>query len=141
MKPRARRKARSLALQAIYQWQLNVDSVANIKMQFLDKINSNKVDSTYFNELLDGVINNIESIDQVIIPFLDRKIGGLDEVELAVLRLAAFELMQRIDVPYKAVINEALELTKNFGSIEGYKYVNGILDKVARQVRSFEIKS
>ncbi len=141
MKPYARRKARFLALQAIYQWQLNVDSVANIKLQFLDKINSKKVDATYFNDLLDGVINDVAGIDQAITPFLDRKIAELDEVELAVLRLAAFELMQRLDVPYKVVIDEALELTKNFGSTLGYKYVNGVLDKAARQLRPSEFKS
>jgi len=136
MKPQARRKARSLALQAIYQWQLVADDIVNIKMQFVDKINSKKVDAEYFNDLLDGVIKNVGAIDEVIMPLLDRKIRDLDAVELAVLRLATYELMMRLDVPYKVVINEALELTKNFGSIEGYKYVNGVLDKVARQLRT-----
>ncbi|EKD45678.1 MAG: transcriptional terminator NusB [uncultured bacterium] len=136
MKPQARRKARSLALQAIYQWQLVADDVVNIKMQFVDKINSKKVDAEYFNDLLDGVIKNVGAIDEVITPLLDRKITDLDAVELAVLRLATYELMLRLDVPYKVVINEALELTKNFGSIEGYKYINGVLDKVARQLRT-----
>jgi transcription antitermination protein NusB len=140
-KPHARRKARSLALQAIYQWQLNVDSIANIKLQFLDKINSNKVDATYFNELLDGTIKNVTTIDKSITPFLDRKIKELDAVELAVLRLATYELMQRLDVPYKVIINEALELTKKFGSIDGYKYINGVLDKAARELRSTEFTS
>jgi len=135
MKPQARRKARSLALQAIYQWQLVADDIVNIKMQFVDKINSKKVDAEYFNDLLDGVIKNVGAIDEVITPLLDRKIKDLDAVELAVLRLATYELMMRLDVPYKVVINEALELTKNFGSIEGYKYVNGVLDKVARGSR------
>jgi len=135
MKPQARRKARSLALQAIYQWQLVADDIVNIKMQFVDKINSKKVDAEYFNDLLDGVIKNVGAIDEVIMPLLDRKIRDLDAVELAVLRLATYELMMRLDVPYKVVINEALELTKNFGSIEGYKYVNGVLDKVARGSR------
>ena len=135
MKPQARHKARSLALQAIYQWQLVADDIVNIKMQFVDKINSKKVDAEYFNDLLDGVIKNVGAIDEVIMPLLDRKIRDLDAVELAVLRLATYELMMRLDVPYKVVINEALELTKNFGSIEGYKYVNGVLDKVARGSR------
>ena len=135
MKPQARHKARSLALQAIYQWQLVADDIVNIKMQFVDKINSKKVDAEYFNDLLDGVIKNVGAIDEVITPLLDRKIKDLDAVELAVLRLATYELMMRLDVPYKVCINEALELTKNFGSIEGYKYVNGVLDKVARGSR------
>ena len=107
MKPQARRKARSLALQAIYQWQLVADDIVNIKMQFVDKINSKKVDAEYFNDLLDGVIKNVGAIDEVITPFLDRKIKDLDAVELAVLRLATYELMMRLDVPHKVVINEA----------------------------------
>ncbi len=139
MRPRARHKARALALQAIYQWQFNVDGAANIKLQFLDKINSNKVDATYFNDLLEGVINNVTAIDGAFTPFIDRKITDLDNVELAVLRLAIYELMLRFDVPYKVVINEALELTKTFGSIDGYKYINGVLDKVVRQLRPDEV--
>ena len=136
MKPQARRKARFLALQAIYQWQVTKDSIANIKVQFLDKTASKKVDRDYFEDLLGGVAENIDDIDKVIIPFLDRKIEDLDLVELGILRLATYELMKRIDVPYKVVINEALELTKEFGSIDGFKYVNGVLDKVACGARS-----
>lgn len=139
MKPYARRKARSLALQAIYQWQLTADSSSEIKLQFLDKLNSKKIDAEYFNYLLDGVIKNIAAIGAEISPFLDRKIDELDMVELAILRLATYELMERLDVPYKVVINEALELAKDFGSIEGYKYVNGILDKAARKLRLQEV--
>lgn len=139
MKPQTRRKARALALQAIYQWQLAADSIVNIKMQFIDKINSKKVDAGYFNELLEGVIKNSEVLDQIIMPLLDRKIKELDEVEFAMLRLATYELKQRPDVPYKVIINEALELTKKFGSIKGYRYVNGVLDKVARLLRDSEV--
>jgi transcription antitermination protein NusB len=135
MKPHARRKARSLALQAIYQWQLNVDNIANIRMQFIEKTNSNKVDALYFDDLLSGVIKNVQSLDDIFIPLLDRKLEDLDEVELAVLRIATYELMHRLDVPYKVIINEALELTKNFGSIDGYKYINGVLDKVRKQLK------
>ena len=139
MKPQARHKARFLALQAIYQWQVTSDSIADIRVQFLDKTSSKKVDADYFNDLLKGVSENVADIDQTIIPFLDRKIEDLDMVELAVMRLATYELMKRLDVPYKVVINEALELTKNFGSIEGFKYVNGVLDRVARLLRDREI--
>lgn len=135
MKPQARRKARSLALQAIYQWQLTADGEANIRQQFLEKLNPKKVDVEYFHALCAGVVKSVESIDQTVTPFLDRKIASLDPVELAVLRLATYELMHFLDVPYKVVINEALELTKNFGSIDGYKYINGVLDKVVRLVR------
>lgn len=135
MKPQARRKARSLALQAIYQWQLTADNTTDIKLQFVDKLNAKKVDTEYFNRLLDGVVKNAGSVDAEILPFLDRKIDELDKVELAVLRLATYELMECLDVPYKVVINEALELAKDFGSIDGYKYVNGVLDKIARKIR------
>lgn len=139
MKPQARHRARSLTLQAIYQWQLTADAVADIKMQFADKLNSKKVDAEYFNDLLDGVLRGITAIDEHIEPFLDRKKDDLDNVELAILRLATYELMERFDIPYKVVINEALELAKYFGSVEGYKYVNGILDKAARKLRPQEM--
>lgn len=139
MKPQARRKARFFAIQAIYQWQLTAANVLDIKQQFLAKINPKKVEVEYFYDLLDGVIKNVEMIDKVAISFLDRPIKELDPVELAVLRIAIYELKNRLDVPYKVIINEALELTKNLGSIEGYKYVNGILDKVARSLRSTEL--
>ncbi|MBU0745054.1 MAG: transcription antitermination factor NusB [Gammaproteobacteria bacterium] len=139
MKPQARSRARSLALQAIYQWQFAASSITDIKLQFVDKINSNKVDATYFNDLLDGVIKNIAAIDEVVTPLLDRKIKDLDAVELAVLRLATYELMLRLDVPYKVIINESLELNKKFGSIDGYRYINGVLDKVAKLLRVSEV--
>jgi N utilization substance protein B len=139
MKPQARHKARFLALQAIYQWQVTDDDIKSIKVQFLDKANSKKVDRDYFDDLLKGVVTNVAVIDETIAPFLDRKIGDLDLVELAVMRLATYELMKRSDVPYKVVINEALELAKDFGSVEGFKYVNGVLDKAAHLLRSEEI--
>ena len=96
------------------------------------------MDAAYFNVLLDGVLKNVQDLDSVFAPLLDRKIKDLDMVELAVLRLSIYELMHVIDVPYKVVINEALELTKSFGSIDGYKYINGVLDKAAHQLRSKE---
>ena len=136
MKPKARHKARFLALQAIYQWQFTTEGEAGIKEQFLEKLNSKKVDVEYFYDLLEGVLKNVAVIDEAIVPLLDRKLKDLDKVELAVLRLATYELMHRLDVPYKVIINEALELTKSFGSIEGYKYINGVLDKVAPLLRS-----
>lgn len=140
MKPQARHKARSLALQAIYQWQLTSEDEDNIKRQFLEKLNPKKADIEYFYGLLNGIIENVRVLDEIISPLLDRKVDDLDLVELAVLRLATYELKERLDVPYKVIINEALELTKNFGSIEGYKYINGVLDKAAHVLRATEIK-
>lgn len=140
MKPSNRRRARKIALQAIYQWQLNAEPTSNIEAQFLAEANANKIDLEYFSDLLRGVIKNSAAIDEQITPFLDRKITELNPVELAVLRLASYELMFHLEVPYKVVINEALELAKTFGSVEGHKYVNGVLDKVARTIRSTEMK-
>ncbi|MDR1012265.1 MAG: transcription antitermination factor NusB [Coxiellaceae bacterium] len=131
IKPSIRRKTRSLALQAIYQWQLTTESEDNIKKQF----NNKKIDSKYFHNLLNGIITNAKIIDEIITPYLDRKLDALDFVELAVLRLATYELKYQLEVPYKVIINEALELTKIFGSSEGYKYINGVLDKIAHNLR------
>ncbi len=135
MKPSNRRKARSLALQALYQWQLTADHPEDIGKQFATKLNPKKVDGDYFYDLLNGVINNVYTLDHNIAPLLDRKISALDLVELAILRLASYELIFRIDVPYKVIINESLELAKDFGSITGYKYINGVLDNLAKDVR------
>jgi N utilization substance protein B len=139
MKPHARHKARQLALQAIYQWQLSRDPIDFIEAQFLATANPKKIDLEYFSELLREVTKQAIELDSVMLPFLDRKIAELDQVELAVLRLAIFEMKNRIDIPYKVVIDEALKLTKIFGSVEGFKYVNGILDKVAHTLRKEEI--
>ena len=134
IKPTHRRKARFLALQAIYQWQLTGDSAADIRNQFGEKITTKKVDLTYFHTLLDGVITQAATIDQLFIPLLDRKIDDLDMVEVAVLRMAVYELLHRTEIPHKVVINEALELTKIFGSSEGYKYINGVLDALVKNL-------
>ena len=136
IKPSHRRKARFLALQAVYQWQLTGDSVVDIRNQFGEKITTKKVDLAYFYALLEGVITQVATIDQLFIPLLDRKIGDLDMVEVAVLRLAVYELRYRTEIPHGVVINEALELTKIFGSGEGYKYVNGVLDAVVKNLSS-----
>ena len=132
MKPSARRRARKLALQAIYQWQLAETALGALTEQFLTEVNEKKVDVAYFRGLLIAVIRNVIEIDAKIVPALDRKITELNPIELAVLRLAVGELMYKKDVPYKVVINEALELTKIFGSADGFKYVNAVLDKTAK---------
>ena len=134
IKPSNRRRARILALQAVYQWQVTADSEQELTRQFSEKLNPNRIDVSYFEELLGGVLRNIISIDQKLIPVLDRKQEDLDLVERAILRLAACELCYCPEVPFKVVINEALELAKLFGSVDGYKYVNGVLDKVAKQL-------
>jgi transcription antitermination protein NusB len=140
MKLYARKKARSLVLQAIYQWQLNNDPVSYIEAQFVAKANPKKIDLDYFSEVLRGVISGSAELDAQMQPFLDRKVKDLNPVELAVMRVAIFELLHRPDIPFKVVINEALELAKNFGSTDGHKYVNGILDQVAKKCRNAENK-
>lgn len=140
MKPHTRHKARSLALQAIFQWQFGASNLDDIKTQYITELNPKKADAEYFSDLLYGTVNNVVTIDEIITPFLDRKIKELNQVERAVLRLAVYELKYRPDVPYKVIINEALELTKKFGTIEGYKYVNGVLDKIAHSLRIMEVK-
>lgn len=139
--PAPRRLARRLALQAIYQWQLASASSQEIENQFLQECALDKVDVPYFLELLRGVVNGCESLDTHMKPALDREIGQLNPVELAILRIALYELVHRIDIPYRVVIDEALRLAKTFGAIEGYKYVNGVLDNVARSVRTIETQT
>jgi len=138
-KPSTRKKARRYAVQGIYQWQLSGNPIKDIELQFLETINAKKVDIEYFQEILVNTLSGITEIDEQIVPILDRELEEVNPVELAILRLACYELMSRIDVPYKVVINEALELTKTFGAQEGHKFVNGVLDKLAKQTRKMEI--
>ncbi len=135
-----RKKARRYAVQAIYQWHLSGNAIKEIELQFLESINAKKVDIAYFQDILVNTLTGMDEIDETITPILDRKFSEINPVELAILRLACYELKSRIDVPYKVVINEALELTKTFGASEGHKFVNGILDKLAKQIRTTETK-
>ncbi|MDN7127446.1 transcription antitermination factor NusB [Pseudidiomarina sp. 1APR75-33.1] len=135
MKPAARRKARKLAVQAIYSWQLSENSMSDIEAQFLNDNDTNKVDVDYFLALVRGVAGQVKTLDEALSPFLDRPLAELDHVERAVLRLAAFELRERQDVPYKVAINEAIELAKSFGADESHRFVNGVLDKAIDSLR------
>lgn len=135
MKPAARRKARKLAVQAIYSWQLSDNSMSDIEAQFLTDNDTSKVDVDYFLILVRGVAGQVRSLDEAVSPFLDRPLKDLDQVERAVLRLAAFELRERLDVPYKVAINEAIELAKSFGADDSHRFVNGVLDKAIDSLR------
>lgn len=135
----ARRKAREYGMQALYQWQMSGDDLQQIQVQFHQHHNMSKVDVDYFHDLLHQVPAHVTAIDQLFTPFLDRKIGELNPVELTIIRIGTYELSRRLDVPYRVVINEALGLAKRFGTDTGYKYVNGILDKVAKQCRAAEL--
>ena len=141
MKPSARRHARQYAVQAMYNWQLSAAPIREIEVEFLVHHIKEKTDIEYFKELIHAIPDLHEELDNHIAPFSKRPIIELDPVELAILRLATYELAHRLDIPYRVVINEALELAKKFGSIEGYKFVNGVLDQVARTIRREEKKA
>ncbi|WP_025821141.1 transcription antitermination factor NusB [Shewanella marina] len=135
MKPSERRKARRLAVQAIYSWQLSGNNIADVEHEFLTEQSLDGVDVAYFRELFAGAATKSGQLDEAIAPFVvERPFDEVDPIEKAVLRLAAYELTFRKDTPYKVVINEAIELAKSFGAEDSHKFVNGILDKmVARK--------
>lgn len=140
-KASARRKARSLALQALYGWHVADLPLSDIEAQYRTDNDFAKVDGAYFHELLTGVGKNLTELDESLATVLDRPVKELDPIELATLRIGVYELMFRIDVPYKVVINEGIELAKTFGATDGHKYVNGILDKLAPRLRSAEVNA
>ncbi len=134
-----RRKARHYGMQALYQWHMAGASPAVIEAEFRDEYDFSHVDLAYFQALVHGVPASIDELEAILEPLLDRKLEELDPIEHTLLRMGVFELKERIDVPYKVVINEAVALTKKFGATDGHKYINGVLDKVARQLRKAEI--
>ena len=136
---RQRSKARSLAVQAVYQWQMAGQNVQDIITHLLTEQADSKVDSEYFRELVTGVANELSRLDESLSPHLDRSIESVDPVERAVLRIGAFELASHPEIPYRVVINEAIEMAKVFGAEQGHKYVNGVLDKAAKTLRPLEM--
>lgn len=136
-----KRRARKLALQALYQWCMSGHELYEIEAQFRVNNNMEKVDSEYFCRLLHGVPKHVEILEDNLIPFLDRPIDGLNPIELTVLRLGAFELIHCLEIPYRVVLDEAISLTKEFGSQDGYRYVNGVLNNLAQQIRKIEINN
>lgn len=135
MKPAARRKARRLAIQAIYSWQLSENSISDIEAEFLTDNDTSKVDVDYFQDLIRGVATQASVLDGSLSPFTDRPFADLDQIERAILRVAAYELKFRVDVPYKVVMNEAIELAKAFGADDSHRFVNGVLDKAVDSLR------
>ncbi|MGE0625046.1 MAG: transcription antitermination factor NusB [Pseudomonadales bacterium] len=136
----ARRKARRALVQAVYQWQMAGGTAAEIEAEYKANGSLDKADQTFFHELLGGVLRHSAELDALLTPVLtDRTISELDNVERAVLRLATRELENRIDVPYRVVIDEYVELTKLFGAEEGHKFVNGVLDRLAGTLRPVEV--
>jgi N utilization substance protein B len=134
-----RREARKLATQALYQWHMAGHSLNEIEAQFRVDNDFSDIDGAYFREILHGVPTHRSEIDAALTPCLDLTLEELDPVELAVLRLSTWELLKRIDVPYRVVINEGIELAKVFGSTDGHKFVNGVL--ASPRVRAVEVKA
>ncbi|HUO44373.1 MAG TPA: transcription antitermination factor NusB [Burkholderiales bacterium] len=134
-----RRRAREFALQGLYQWQLSGNDVAAIKRQLAETRGFDKSDGAYCSALLEGAVREAQRIGQQVQPYLDRPFAELSPVERAILLIAGYELVNQPDVPYKVIINEAVELAKSYGGTGGFKYVNGVLDKLAAQVRPHEI--
>ena len=134
-----RSRARRYAVQALYEWQVSGNSPKDIEQQFLIEHQSRKFDRPYFNELLNGVCEQVEELDAEISQLSDRPFKEVDLVEKAILRLGCFELKNRIDIPYRVVINEAIELTKTFGADQAHKFVNGTMDKLAATLREVEV--
>ena len=133
-----RRKARHFGLQALYQWTLSDASLVDIDAEFRVDNDFRHTDGEYFQALLRGVMEDVESLEALFSPLLDRALDDLDPIERNLLRMGTFELKERIDVPYKVVINEAVSLAKKFGATESHRYINGILDKVASELRAVE---
>jgi N utilization substance protein B len=135
---RGRSVARKLAMQALYQWQLNHAPPADIAREYLEGEATAGVDSEYFSELVHGCTAADAEFRQVIAAFIDRPLERLDPIETAILMIGIFELRTRVDVPFRVVINEAVDLCKRFGATEAHKYVNAVLDRAARELRAAE---
>lgn len=133
--------ARKRAAQALYMWDMSGSDLVDIDQQFILEHDMKKVDIKYFQELLHKIPANLDTIDEHISQHLDRPFSEIDPVEKAIMRIGVYEFQHRPDIPYRVVINEAVELAKTFGAEEGHKYVNSILDAAAKKLRDVEVKA
>ncbi|MGB5518129.1 MAG: transcription antitermination factor NusB [Gammaproteobacteria bacterium] len=138
---KARGKARRLAMQALYQWQMTADDIDVIEQQFIEENDMKSVDQDYFSELLLGVLTDIPIIDAALEKHMRRKINEVDPVERAILRIGTYEFIKRLDVPYRVVLNEAVILSKKFCAEKSHTFVNAVLDRVAHDTRTQETAS
>ena len=138
VKPSRRGSARRVAMQALFQWQMTRQPVDEVERLFHDDAESIRADLDYFHELLHGVTDHHETLDAMLVPALDRPIEQVDPVERALLRLGAFELRDRLEIPYRVIINEAVDLAHTFGAEQSHRYVNAVLDVVAHATRPQE---
>lgn len=135
----ARRRARAAIVQALYQWHMTRANMAQIDAQFKEEHAGSKTDIAYFEEVLRGILLNVDELDGYYKGYVDRTFEEINPVELAVLRLAAYEMKYRLDIPYRVVINEAVDLSKKFGSDQAHRFINGLVDKMAKDLRKAEI--
>ncbi len=136
-----RRKARHYGMQALYRWHVNGGSPGEIEAEFRTEYDFSHADIDYFRDVLEGVIYHLPDIDGAFAGYLDRDISELTPVELALLRQGVFELKERLDVPYKVVISEAVALARKFGATDSHNYINGVLDRVAGSLRTAEVEA
>jgi len=136
---RGKRRARRLALQALYQWHMTHAELNEIDAQFRAVNNMDRVDTPYFTSLLYGVPKEIKAIETAFASFLDRLVNELNPIELTVLRLSTFELMYHPEIPFSVILDEAVMLSKEYGSQDGHRYVNGVLHNLAKQLRTVEM--
>ena len=136
--PVTRARARRRALQAVYAWQMSGGEVGQVIAQFAHEQAHEIADLEYFDDLVRGVVRHRAALDEALFGYLDRTVEEVDPIERAVLRLSAYELIYRVDVPYRVVLNEAIDIAKGFGSEHGHTYVNGVLDRAAAEWRSTE---
>ena len=137
----ARRRSREFALQGLYSWLLAGQPVSEITAQLEELKGFERADRAYFSRLISGAIEQQSTLEEALAPCLDRKVHELSPVERGILLLGAWELKNAAEVPYRVVINEAVELAKSFGGTDGYKYVNGVLDKLAKSLRTQEARA
>jgi transcription antitermination protein NusB len=139
--PILRHQSRCLALQSLYQWELTHNVLANIEEQAFAHTDLRKIDVDYFRELLHRIPECVDDLDTAFEPFLvERRLAELDPIELTVLRIATYEMLHRIDVPYRVILGEAIKLSRAFGATDGFKFINAVLDPLARQIRTIEIQ-
>jgi N utilization substance protein B len=136
----AKTNARQCAVQALYQWQMTGQNLSLIEIQFHEEERLKEAQKSYFVELFHGVPKQLDAIDTALTEFVDRPVDKIDPVERAILRIGTYELINRLETPYRVIINESVNLAKYFGADGSHKYINGILDKVAQKKRSTEIQ-
>lgn len=136
--PVGRSRARRRALQAIYAWQVSGGTTQQVIAQFAHEQANEVADLEYFEDLVRGVLTHTAELDKALAEYVDREVEQIDQIERAALRIATYELRHRTDVPYRVVINEAIDTTKRFGSEHGHTYVNGVLDHAAAAWRAPE---